>query len=494
MQSITAEPETEHSPFKTFGLLAGIAVFFFMLWAGGPEDLEPKAWKVLAVMALMAVWWMTEAIPVAATALVPLVAIPFLGVGTLPEAAEGFTSKAVFLPLGGFILGIGLQRWNLHQRIALHTVRFVGTEPKRVVGGFMLATALVSMWISNTATAVMMLPIALSVGAFLMEQGKGTDKDKRNFGICLMIGIAYAASMGGLMTLVGTSTNVMYKGFVEQQLDYTIGFGQWMLIGVPIGLSMLVCIWWGMTRVLYKTNLSQHKGVAGLIETQVKELGRMKTPEKRMAAVFAVTAGLWIFGQPIEDMLKPADVNDASIAIAAAIALFMLPSGGKKGERLLQWKDLKELPWGILILLAGGLSIAGFIESSGLADWVGAHAMALKDVPVWILLLLAMFALMAVNELMSNVAALTAFLPILTATAVGIGTDPLAFTIPLAFVASCSFMLPISTPPNAIVFGSGYLRIRDMVRAGVTFNILGVLIISMLCALLVPIVFPPVTP
>ena len=494
MKTLSAEPETEHSPVKTFGLLAGFAVFFFMLWAGGPADLEPKAWQVLAIMALMAIWWMTEAIPVAATALVPLVAIPFMGLGTLPEAADGFTSKAVFLPLGGFILGIGLQRWNLHQRIALYTVRLVGTEPRQVVGGFMLATALVSMWISNTATAVMMLPIAMSVSAFLMDQGKGTEKDKRNFGVCLMIGIAYAASMGGLMTLVGTSTNVMYKGFVEQQMGYTIGFGQWMLVGVPIGLSMLFVIWWGMTHVLYKTNLAQHKGVAALIDKDIKEMGRMKTPEKRMAAVFAVTACLWIFGQPIEDLLKPADVNDASIAIAAAIALFLIPSGRKKGERLLQWKDLKDLPWGILILLAGGLSIAGFIESSGLADWIGHHAMALEGIPIWLLVILATLAIIAATELMSNVATLTAFLPIVTATAVGLGTDPLAFTIPLVFAASCAFMLPISTPPNAIVFGSGYLRIRDMVRAGVTFNIIGLFVIVGLCSLLVPMIFPPVAP
>ncbi len=493
-QLAPASQETGHSPIKTLGALLGFVIAGIMLTLPAPEGLSADGWKVLAIMALMVIWWCTEAVPVAATALIPIVAIPLLGLGNVDEAAQGFTNEAVFLPLGGFILGIAIQRWNLHARIALATVRLVGTSPIRVVGGFMLATALVSMWISNTATAVMMLPIALSVAHFLMREGQGSEQDKKHFGICLMIGIAYAASMGGMMTLVGTGTNVLYKGFVEQQLGVTIGFGQWMLIGVPIGLTMLLAIWIGMTRFIFPTHLKQHDAIDGLIDSQVRALGPMRAPEKRTAAIFLITACLWIFGDTLNSVLSPLKLNDASVAIAAAIALFLLPSGEAKGEKLLQWQDAKEVPWGILILLAGGLSIAGFIESSGLAQWLGNHAAALGDVPVWLLIILATATIIIVTELMSNVATLTASLPIFAATATGLGTDPLAFTIPLAFAASCAFMLPISTPPNAIVFGSGLLRISEMARAGVIFNVVSLVVITLLCAWLVPLVFAPVAP
>lgn len=488
MSAPNAEPESAHSPVKTVGLLLGLTVFAVMLMNEPPEGLPLNGWYVLAIMALMALWWMTEAIPVAVTALVPLVAVPFLGLGDTQDAAKGFASDVIYLTMGGFMLGVALERWNLHKRIALHTVRLVGTSPRQVIGGVMIATALISMWITNTATTVMMFPIALSVTTFLLEHGKGSAKDKRNFGLAMMIGIAYAASMGGMMTLVGTSTNVLFRGFVEQQLHITIGFGQWMMIGVPAGLAMLFVIWWGMTRVVFPCRMQQHAGVSKLITDELHELGRMRTPEKRMLGIFCVTATLWMFGAPLESLIG-IPFNDTSIAVAAALALFLTPSGGKKGERLITWQEAKRIPWGILLLLGGGLSIASFMETTGVAEWIGHQTAALHGIPPWAMILIATAAIVCMTELMSNVATLTAFLPIIFPIAKSMGIDPLAIGIPLALSASCAFMLPVSTPPNAIVFGSGLVRIKDMVRAGITFNLIGIFLINALCALLIPLAF-----
>lgn len=494
-KTLSAEAESAHSPLKTWGLIGGAALFALMLGSDAPEGLSKEGWNVLAVAILMGIWWMTEAIPIAATGMVPLIAFPFLGLGSITDAGKGFTSKAVFLPLGGFILGIALQRWNLHERIALLTVRLVGTSPKRVIAGFMLATAFLSMWITNTATTVMMLPIAYSVAMLLINEGDGSQKDKRAFGICLMIGIAYAASMGGMMTLVGTSTNVMFKGFMEAELGIEIGFAQWMMLAVPIALTLMALIWYGLCHIIFPCRLAQHDGVATLIHDKLAALGKMSAGEWRTLLVFAITACCWIFRKPIDAALPGISLNDASIAIAAAVALFMLPSGeGKneperKGEKLLTWADTKEVPWGILLMLGGGISLAGFMNSTGVASWMGGQLGILEGIPYWVLLLVITGAIIFLSELMSNVATLTAFLPVIIGVSLAFGQDPLLLAVPAALAASCAFMLPIATPPNAIVFGSGLLSIKDMVRAGVIYNLLALLIINALCALLIPMVY-----
>ncbi len=488
---ISAEAESGHHPLKTFGLIGGGTLFALMLMMDAPDGLSQEGWQVLAVAILMALWWMTEAIPVAVTGLVPIVAIPLLGLGSIAESGQGFTTKAVFLPLGGFILGIALQRWNLHERIALQTVRLVGTSPRRVIAGFMIATAFLSMWITNTATTVMMLPIAYSVALLLINEGKGEHKDKRAFGVCLMIGIAYAASMGGMMTLVGTSTNVMFKGFMEAELGIEIGFAQWMMLAAPIALTMMALIWFGLCYVIFPCRLDPHDGVDTLIETKLKALGKMGAGEWRTLLLFASTASLWIFRKPIDAMIDGVTLNDASIAIAAAIALFLIPSGEKNapGEKLLKWSDTKEVPWGILLLLAGGITLAGFMSDTGVASWMGGKLGVLQGVPFWVLLLIITGAIILLSELMSNVATLTAFLPVIIGISVAFDQDPLLLAVPAALSATCAFMLPIATPPNAIVFGSGLLNIKDMVRAGVIYNVIALVVINLLCAVLVPMVY-----
>lgn len=291
-----------------------------------------------------------------------------------------------------------------------------------------------------------------------------------------------------MMTLVGTSTNVMFKGYVEQEYGLVIGFGQWMLIGVPVGVTMLAAMWWGMTHILFPCRMERHDGISTLIDARLEALGRMSAGEKRTLAVFSVTACLWIFGQTLEDYIGVA-FNDASIAIAAALALFILPSGMKKGEKLMTWKDTKEMPWGILLLLAGGLTMAHYMDGSGVADWLGTQLATLHDVPLWVIVLLATAIMIFITELMSNVAALTALLPVIAAVSADMGINPMLLAVPLTLTASCSFMLPIGTPPNAIVFGSGLLKIRHMVRAGVVYDLFGILLINGLCAIIVPLVF-----
>jgi sodium-dependent dicarboxylate transporter 2/3/5 len=456
------------------GLVIGVVLLAAVLVLPAPAGMQPEAWRVAGVALLMAAWWLTEAAPIPATALIPLLLFPLLGIAAIKDAAAPYADPIIFLFLGGFVLGTAMQRWELHRRIGLHAIVLVGTTPSRLVGGFMLATALLSMWISNTATTIMMMPVAVSV-LVLFDQHGGTDEQsRRNLGVVLMLAVGYAASIGGLGTLIGTPPNALLAAYMSREHGVTIGFAQWMVLGIPVMALMLVGAWLILTRV-YPVAGDTGGSAQRAVHAELEALGPISAAELRVAWVFGLTALAWVT-RPLYAGLVTG-ISDTVIAIAGALALFLVPSGVPKGGRLLGWDDVSRLPWGVLILFGGGLSLADAISSSGLAAWLGTLMTALASWPVLLIVAAAAIAMLFLTELTSNTASTATFLPIGGAIAVGIGLDPLMLTVPLALAASCAFMLPVATPPNAIVFASGRLTITQMARVGWWINLLGAVVI-----------------
>jgi sodium-dependent dicarboxylate transporter 2/3/5 len=458
----------------------------------------------------MMVWWVTEAIPLSATSLLPIVLLPMVTEQTVAQATAPYASPIVFLFLGGFLIAIAMEKWNLHRRIALLTLRRVGTEPRRIVLGLMLATGFVSMWVSNTATTLMMLPIGLSVLALVSERARATagteagaadrhrpghvdpapDENISRFGICLMLAIAWSASMGGLGTLLGSPPNAIMAGYAAKELGQEIGFLDWMLLGTPLAFSFILIGWWLMTRMLYRFDLKEVPGGAEMIEGEIQRLGRFSQGEKMVTIVFASAAFLWVApgilsGIPgIGDLGWFGAMNDTAIAIAAGIAMFILPGRGR-GEMVLNWKDAEEgLPWGVLLLFGGGLSLAGAVASTGLDGWIGTQVSGLGGLPVVLLVAAVVTIVLFLTEVTSNTATAATFIPILGGVALGVGADPMALLIPAAFAATCAFMLPVGTPPNAIVFSTGAVSIREMALGGFVLNLVGIVLITLFCYLL----------
>lgn len=490
-------------------LLGPIAALAVWLALAGAADISPEACSVAALGTLMAVWWMTEAIPLSVTALLPIVLLPVLTDLTVAEATAPYASPIVFLFLGGFLIAIAMEKWNLHRRIALLTLRRVGTEPRRIVLGMMLATGFLSMWVSNTATTLMMLPIGLSVLALVGERASGggnpdaggdhppghvasaADENVGRFGICLMLAIAWSASIGGLGTLLGSPPNAIIAGYAAEQLGQEIGFLDWMLLGVPVALAFILIGWLLMTRLLYRFDLADLPGGAEMIEGEIRKLGRFSQGEKVVTIVFASAAFLWVAPGVLSgvpglsgDLGWFGAMDDTAIAIAAGIAMFVLPARGT-GEMVLTWKDAQEgLPWGVLLLFGGGLSLAGAVAASGLDSWFGAQVGGLGGLPVVLLIAAVVATVLFLTEVTSNTATAATFIPILGGVALGIGVDPLALLIPAAFAATCAFMLPVGTPPNAIVFSTGAVSIGQMARGGFVLNIVGILLITLFCYLL----------
>jgi sodium-dependent dicarboxylate transporter 2/3/5 len=427
-----------------------------------------------AIAVLMGVWWMTEAIPLAATALVPLVAFPLLQVDDFGPTAAPYASGTIFLFMGGFILALALQRWNLHRRIALITVLAVGTSPKRLVGGFMIATGFMSMWVSNTATAVMMLPIGISVLS-LVGQLRSADEKQSNFGASLMLGIAYAASIGSLGTLIGTPPNALLRAYLEESHGITIGFGQWMLFGVPLSVVFLLFCWWLLTHVLYRPEIDELPGGREVIQDELRRMGPTSNPEKLVGLVFVVAALSWVF---IPTLLPESGITDESIAMVVALALFIIPARPDEGIALMDWHTAKEVPWDVLLLFGGGLALSAQFSKSGLSLWIGDQAAALGALPILLIMVAVAAMVIFLTELTSNTATAAAFLPIIGGVAIGLDVDVMLLVVPVALAATCAFMLPVATPPNAIAFGSGYIRMGQMVRAGVGLNLAGIVLIT----------------
>lgn len=451
-----------------FGLILGALLFIVILVLPTPEGMNEIAWKTTAVAVLMAIWWITEAIPIAITSLLPIVLLPILGVAPIGDSTAPYANPLIFLFMGGFMIALAMQRWELHKRIAIKIIAFVGVKPSSIIIGFIIASAFLSMWVSNTATALMMLPIALSVLHFADSTAEKTP-EVSNFEVTLVLAIAYACNIGGIATLIGTPPNALFAGFMLENYSIEISFVSWMSIGVPLVLVLLPLMYFYLTKIAFPITLKELPGGKEVINQQLQKIGTISTSEKRVAVVFTLAAALWIF-RPLLAGIVPG-LSDAGIAIAAGAILFIVPSGNKHNEKLLAWKDMTDLPWGILLLFGGGLSLAMAISSSGLATWIGESVKSLEAFPILILVFAVIFIVVFLTEITSNTATTAAFIPILASTAIGMGQNPLLFIIPAAISASCAFMLPVATPPNAIIYGSGKISIGQMAKAGLWLNV-----------------------
>jgi len=474
--------ENEGAPgsfMAAIGLIAGPLLLLVMLMLPPPGSLTPNAWAVAAVTALMVVWWITEALPVAATALLPIVAFPLLGVAEVQDATAPYAHPLIFLFLGGFLIAKAVERWNLHRRLALSILRAVGAAPHRLIGGFMAATALLSMWLSNTATTIMMVPIALAV-VRLLETGEEREGVMRGdgFGLALLLGIAYAASLGGLGTLIGTPPNALLAAFLAERYGIVIGFAQWMMLGVPLAAVLLLLTWLLLTRFAFRVARQPIAGAAETISRQLQDLGRPRREERLVALVFAAVALLWITRPLLNGLLPGLQLSDPVVAMLGGLVLFVVPTDLRSGTFLLNWQSAKELPWGVLLLFGGGLSLASAIQSSGLAGWIGEVLAGCAGWPPLALVLLVTAVVVFLTEVTSNTATASVFIPIAATLGACISEDPMIFAVPVALAASCAFMMPVATPPNAIVYASGKVRIPQMARAGFLLNLICILVIT----------------
>ena len=486
-----------YSTRQMIGLLLGPALFLLMLFLPTPPEMAPEAQKMAAVALLMATWWMCESIPIPATSLLPLALFPLLGIMHTKDAAAPYASLLIFLFMGGFIIALSMQRWNLHRRIAMNIVKIVGFSPGRLIFGFMTATAVLSAFVSNTATTVMMMPIGMAIITHVVDEGKREGLDKEidfspehfSFGLNLMLGIAYAASIGGIATLIGTPPNTVLAGYLTKTYGYEITFASWLKVGVPLVLVFLPLCWLWLTRIANPMKLKKVPGGRDLIEAELREMGGMNTGEKYTAIVFSLTALGWIFRKQLGFLFPdPKLVTDATIAMVGALVLFAIPISLKKNEFVMNWHWAAKMPWGVLILFGGGLSMAAGFKTTKLADWIGNQVSLLDTAPILVLVIAVATLIIFLTELTSNTATSAMVMPILSAVAIGLGQNPLLLVVPAAVAASCAFMLPVATPPNAIVFGSGYVSIPQMVKSGFGLNIIGIVItVIVTYAIVIPV-------
>lgn len=462
---------------KQLGFVAGPVIFALIWWLIDPDFISPGANKVMAVAAWMIVWWVSEAAPVPVTALLPLILFPFMGVMKISEAAAPYANPIIFLFMGGFMIALGLEKHRLHERISLNLIRITGTSGNGVILGFLIATGFISMWISNTATAMMMLPIATSV-IKLLGRSNSTEptKGERNFGIVLMLVIAYAANIGGIATVIGTPPNVVFAGLLDQFYHKRIDFGKWMLIGLPLSLLLLATGYFMLTRLLFPNGLKKIEGADELIRNKLAELGPIRKEEKIVMTIFGITSTLWIFQQAINTLIGKEMLNDTNIAMAGGALMFLVPCSLTEFKFLLHWRDTEKLAWGILILFGGGLCLAQGLSSAGIIQAVGAGIAEQSSSVNWLLFGL-ITASVFITELMSNVALVQIFIPVIFGIAANLGVDPILLGLPVTFGASMAFMFPVATPPNAIVFSSGYLKVKDMMRAGLIMNLVCIILI-----------------
>lgn len=448
-------------------------------------QMEGAGHATAAIAVWMAIWWLTEALPIYATALLPLALFPLAGVGTIRETAAPYAHELIFLFMGGFMLALAMQRSGLHRRFALVTLRLVGDRPRNMVAGFMGVAAVLSMWVSNTATAVMMLPVALSVLelAEAHAPAEWNDRTRRHFSLALLLGIAYGASIGGVATPVGTPPNLFLLSYLSRELNHPISFARWMMVGVPLVAIMLPVAWWLMVHRLFPIPNERLEGGRAVFVQDLHALGSASRAERIVLGVFLSVCTLWL-GKPllvgieVAGMQPLSGLSDAGIAITGALVLFCAPAG--EGERVLDWQTASRLPWGILILFGGGLALAAAIGRNGVDDWIGAQSGALAGLSPILIVVGVVAGMVFLTELTSNTASTAALVPVLASLAPGLGVSPLALAVPAALAASFAFMLPVATPPNAVVFGSGRVHLRDMIRAGIWLNLIGIIVISAL--------------
>lgn len=468
------------------GWIIGPAVLLITCLTAPPEGLSEAGWRTTGAAVLMAVLWMSEAIPIPVTALLPLVLFPALGLSDVRESAAPYANPIIYLFLGGFLIALAMQRWGLHRRVAINLIGAMGTQPSRIIAGFLIASTLISMWVSNTATSLMMLPIAMSVMSLVPPQLREQPAMKA-FGTALLLAVAYGATTGGMATLIGTPPNALLAAYVDNVYGFKIGFGQWMLLGVPVTFITLPIVYWVLTRVSFKIRGGAVPGMADMLAAERARLGRFGGGEALVAFVFVLTALGWIF-QPLIAKIVPL-ATDTTIAITGALALFLIPVNVKKGQFLMTWEATKGLPWEVLLLFGGGLSLAGNMEKHGLSKYLGSLCAGFDAFPVAVAVAVVCFGILMLTELTSNTATAATFLPIVASVAISMGQNPLLFMIPAALAANCSYMLPVGTPPNAIVFGSGLITLPQMAKAGMLLNLLLVPIVVGLVWLIGPWVF-----
>ena len=471
---------------KQVGLFLGPVLFLIICFLPLPAGMSQQALYCAAITALMATWWITEAIPIPATAMIPIVLFPFFQIMPSAKVTLPYANHLIYLFMGGFFIAVCMERWNLHYRIAMHTIKVVGTSPSRIILGFMVAAAFLSMWVSNTATTVMMMPIGLAIIKACAEITGEKDLHKNPFAIGLMLSLAYAASIGGLATIIGTPPNTIMVAQIDKMYGQTITFLDWMKVGVPLAATFLICTWLLITKVLFRVqgDILQGKGEA-LIQAEIIKLGPMKKEEKLIIAVFAVVATLWILlGLVKWPIFK--GVSDASIAIAGALLLFVIPSDLKKGVFLLDWKTAVKIPWDVILLFGGGLCLADGFQATGLTKFIAGQLTGLEGMDL-IIIIAAIVALnIFLTEVTSNTAVATLMIPVMGAIAVGMHIHPFGPIVAACIACSYAFMLPVATPPNAVVFGSGAVTIRQMARTGVWLNILGIIQITLVVYYLMP--------
>ena len=482
------DESSNHPIVKQIGFIAGPLAFILITTLIGPDFISPTAGKVLAVAVWMIIWWIAEAAPVPVTALLPLILFPFLGIMKMSEAAAPYANPIIFLFMGGFMIALALEKHRLHERIALNLVRVTGTSGNGIILGFTIATGFISMWISNTATAMMMLPIAVSVINLLRRSTEEPQTiGERNFGIALMLVIAYAANIGGIATIIGTPPNVVFVGLLDQFAHEKISFGKWMLVGLPLSMVIMGLGYFVLTRFIFPNKLHQISGADALIKNRLVDLGPMRKEEKLVLAIFTSTSLFWIFQQPLNMLLGSELLNDTNIGMAGGSLMFLVPASLKQFKFLLVWKDTEKLSWGILILFGGGLCLAQGLSSAGIIQAVGSYIAQQSQSVNWLL-----FGLIAasifITELMSNVALVQIFIPVVFGIATNLGIDPILLGMPVAFGASMAFMFPVATPPNAIVFSSGHMKVKDMMRAGLVMNIIALLLIYAGAKFLIPLI------
>ncbi len=472
---------------RLLGLVLGPISFFLILSFFHPEGLSKEANAVLATTIWIAIWWITEAIPIAVTALLPLVLFPLSGGLDLPTTSGSFGHKYVFLYMGGFIIAIAIEKWNLHKRIALNIINFIGSDIRKIILGFMMATAFLSMWISNTATAVMMLPIGIAIIKQLRDNPDTIEDENLIFGKALMLGIAYGASIGGVATLIGTPPNLVLAGVVLDTYGYEITFMQWFTFGLPISIILLFICWKYLTRYAFSFKQTEFPGGKEEIKRQLQLLGKISYEEKSVGFIFAFTAFCWITRSFLLQQFLPG-LDDTIIAICFAIVLFLIPARNRK-EQLINWEEAVQMPWGIILLFGGGMALAKGFEVSGLAVWIGSQMTSLSGLSIIVLILVLIAAVNFLTEITSNLATTAMLLPVLAPMALTINVHPFALMVGAAVAASCAFMLPVATPPNAVVFGSGYLRIPDMVKKGLFMNIISILILTLFVYFALPVLW-----
>ena len=471
---------------KLIPFVLGPLVFILLEIAGPPPSMNQNAFHVLCTTSWIALWWVFEAVPIAVTALLPIVLFPITGALEISETTESFGHKYIFLYMGGFMIAIAIERWNLHKRIALNIIYLIGSDVSRIILGFMIATAFLSMWISNTATSVMMLPIGTAIVSQFNSRKSGSNGEDNTFGKALMLAIAYSASIGGFATLIGTPPNLILAGILEETYDVKISFFQWMVFGLPTSLILNIVCWKYLTKYAFKFEETSFPGGKAEISRMLKALGKTSYEEKAVFLVFILTAIAWMSRSLIQSFIP--SIDDTIIALIGGISLFAIPD--KTNNRpLITWEEATQLPWGIILLFGGGMALAKGFSTTGLAEWIAVQMTQMEGLSILLLILVLVTLVNFLTEITSNLATTAMLLPVLGPMALSFDLHPFTLMVSVTLAASCAFMLPVATPPNAVVFGSGYLHIPDMIKTGVVMNLVSIVLITFATYLLLPFIW-----